>query len=144
MEKSPVEKGLLGKKEIEEFLEDIEDYKPESAVNWLKDYLPTVKVIYAFQILNAINEDNSWQIVDIVKDKLWNDLGGIFQADLEGFSNTDDFHILWQFPSIVDGDWSVAVLDGNKWINFVIDLGNPSHKQAFQEGSVPDGVEIIK
>ncbi|MCB9126589.1 MAG: hypothetical protein H6638_01545 [Ardenticatenales bacterium] len=144
MEKNPVKEGLLGEEEIEEFLEDVEEYKPESAVNWLKEYLPTVKVIYAFQILNPIHDGDGWQIVDTIKEKLWNELGGIFQADMEGFSNTDGYHILWQFSDNVDGEWCMAILDGNEWIKFTMDLGNAQHKIAFQEGRIPEDVEIMK
>ena len=69
-ERNLVAEGLLGKEEIEEFLEEIQECKPESAVEWLKEYLPKIKVIYAFRILDPIYNDNGWDIVDKVKEKL--------------------------------------------------------------------------
>ncbi|HWB13252.1 MAG TPA: hypothetical protein VG826_28760 [Pirellulales bacterium] len=39
--------------EIEEFLEEIADCQPASAATWLAEYLPTVKTIYAFQLLSG-------------------------------------------------------------------------------------------
>jgi hypothetical protein len=42
---------------------------------------------------------------------IWNQIGGILQANLEGFSNEQGQHILWQFNEDVDGEGDVAVLD---------------------------------
>lgn len=143
-ERNLVAEGLLGKEEIEEFLEEIQECKPESAVEWLKEYLPRIKVIYAFRILDPIYNDNGWDIVDKVKEKLWNELEGILQADMEGFSNKDGYHILWQFDDEVEGDWWMAVRKNDEWIKFRMDLGNKAQRKAFLEGNVPDGISVIK
>jgi hypothetical protein len=140
LERNPVKEGLLGEEEIEEFLEDLEGAKPASAARWLSEYLPSVKCIYAFQILNSIYDANGWDVVDAIKEYVWNRLGGIFQADMEGFSNKEGYHILWQFNDNVEGDWWVAILDGNDWKTFKMDLGRERHREAFLAGKMPEGV----
>lgn len=52
MERNPVEAGLPGEEEIQEFLDDINQYKPLTSVKWLKSFLPKAKVIYAIQVFN--------------------------------------------------------------------------------------------
>src|SRR4051812_33070119 len=97
VERNPVIEGELGKDELEEFKEEIEDCRPTSAVHWLTSYFDKVKVIYAFQILNAAFADDNFEIISSIKTKIWNRTGGILQADHEGFSNDEGYHILWQF-----------------------------------------------
>jgi hypothetical protein len=112
IERNPVIDGELGKEELDEFKKLILDYKPISAVNWLTNYFSKVKVIYAFQILNAGFEDSNFDIISALKTKIWNKTEGILQADNEGFTNDDGYHILWQFPDNVTGDWSCATING--------------------------------
>ena len=138
LERNPVIEGELGQEELNEFKEDIQYYKPTSAVKWLTNYFDKVKVIYAFQILNATFEDGNFEIVGNIKTKIWNMTKGILQADNEGFSNEDGCHILWQFSDTVTGDWSCAVRNGlGKWDMFVMDLGDINQRQEFQDGKVP-------
>lgn len=141
IERNLVEPGSLGEAEIQEFLEELTEAKPKSAANWLTTYLPTVKVIYALQILFTGNTDKDWQPVQIIRDKIWATLGGIIQADYEGFSNREGYHILWQFSDGVKGAWNMAVLsETGNWQTFQMDLGNRQHRSAFLEGKVPEGI----
>ena len=48
-----VEEGELGAEELQEFLEDVPRYRPQSAARWLVDYFSRVTVIYAFQVLSG-------------------------------------------------------------------------------------------
>lgn len=144
IEKNEVAEGELGKEEIDEFAEEITDCRPASAVQWLADYFGQVKVIYAFQILGTVDNDEAWEIVGALKSKIWNETHGIIQADNEGFSNEDGYHILWQFSDQVSGPWYMAVKDSaGNWVNFKMDLGNKRQRQEFFEGKVPKGAEII-
>ena len=144
IEKNPVMQGQLGADEIQEFLEEISLHRPESAVAWLQAYLPTVKVIYAFQLLNGTDVNDGWASLHRVYNAVWNVAGGILQADGEGFSNEDGFTILWQFGERAAGAWNVGILvDGNRWVNFEIDLGNQQHREAFWRGEVPPGVKLL-
>jgi len=43
----------LGKAELEEFREDIQEFQPESAIKWLEKYFEKIQVIYAFQLMNS-------------------------------------------------------------------------------------------
>lgn len=111
LERNPVVDGELGQDELDEFREIIQDYKPTSAVKWLTNYFDKVKVIYAFQMLNESFEDSNFKIISCIKEEIWNKTNGILQADYEGFSNEDGYHILWQFSDDVKGEWSCAVIN---------------------------------
>ncbi len=140
IERNPVVGGELGKEELEEFRDDIKEYKPTSAVKWLDNYFDKVKVIYAFQLLDASMDENNFPIVSSIKSTIWNKTGGIFQADNEGFSNEEGYHILWQFADDVTGNWNMAVKNffGN-WTNFTMDLGDQQQRVEFWKGNVPKG-----
>ena len=141
VERNVVENGSLGSEEIDEFQEEIENCKPASAAEWLASYLKRVRVIYAFQTLKGTEQEGGWEIFGKLKSALWNELGGIFQADGEGFSNEDGYHILWQFSEKVSGAWWMGVLLNNEWVHFEMDLGDTKQRTAFFEGKVPDGVK---
>ncbi|GAB2811027.1 hypothetical protein [Ferruginibacter profundus] len=144
LERNPVIEGELGQEELNEFKEDIQDYKPASAVKWLTNFFDKVKVIYAFQMLNAAFDDGNFEVIDNIKTKIWNKTKGILQADNEGFSNEDGHHILWQFSDTVTGDWSCAVRNWlGKWEKFVMDLGDTNQRQEFQDGKVPKKAKRI-
>lgn len=129
-----------GREEIQEFLEEIPNYRPATAVKWLQDYLPTVRTIYAFQHLDGMNRVNGRKTFDVIQTVLWSKLGGIFQADSEGFSNEQGYHILWQFNEQVKGMWNMALReDGGRWRQFQMDLGNLEHRESFKQGRVPTG-----
>ena len=118
--------------------------KLTSAVKWLTNYFDKVKVIYAFQLLNAAFEDRNFEIISNIKTKIWNKTKGILQADNEGFSNEDGYHILWQFSDTVTGDWSCAVRNWlGKWDKFIMDLGDTTQRQEFQDGKVPKKAKRI-
>jgi len=138
IERNPVIDGELGKEELEEFRESIQEFKPKSAVKWLNEYFDKVKVIYAFQLLNNAFNANNYPILAAVKEKIWNRTGGIFQADGEGFSNDDGYHILWQFSDKVTGNWHCAILnDSNEWERFRMDLGDKQQRREFLAGQAP-------
>lgn len=144
IEKNEVIDGELGQAEIEEFKDEIVDCKPTSAVKWLLNYFDKVKVIYAFQILNSVDNDESWSIVGELKTKIWNETEGIIQADNEGFSNEQGYHILWQFSDNVSGPWYMAIKDSSdNFVNFKMDLGDKKQRQEFFDGRVPKGAELV-
>jgi hypothetical protein len=49
------------------------------------------------QLLSGTDVDDGWTPLHRVHSAVWNHVGGIFQADGEGFSDEDGFTILWQF-----------------------------------------------
>ncbi|MFN7770794.1 MAG: hypothetical protein ACK5UC_26655 [Planctomycetaceae bacterium] len=142
IERNSSSDGDLVAEEIEEFLEEIEDCKPANAAVWLAEYLPNVKTIYAFQLLGGTEEEQGWEILGTVKNSILEQVGGIIQADHEGFSDHQGFQILWQFSDSVTGPWWMAVLQDGNWIRFQMDLGNRNHRKAFLAGKVPDGATL--
>ena len=139
IERNPVaDDESLGAGEIVEFLEEIATCKPESSVRWLSNYLPTVKAIYAFQLLGGTDTDDGREAFDMLQSELWSSLGGIFQADAEGFSNEDGYHILWQFSDSVSGPWQMGLLKDGEWVHFGMELGDRKQREAFQNGEIPE------
>ncbi len=130
--------------EIEEFLEEVVDCKPSTAASWLAVYLPKTKTIYAFQLLHGTDHKNGWEILGKVKDSIHAQVGGILQADGEGFSNEEGYHVLWQFADSVTGTWWMGVLKDGKWVHFQMDLGIKGHREAFFRGEVPEGVKLTR
>ncbi|MCK4257975.1 MAG: hypothetical protein KAX49_03305 [Halanaerobiales bacterium] len=145
IERLAVLADTAGEAQIFNFLNEIEDSKPQSAVKWLKKYLSEVKVIYTFEVLDSAEKNNGWDAIETIQDKIWETIGGILQADHEGFTNDQGYHILWQFDEDAEGKWMMAVLNlfGN-WISFEMDLENQKHREAFWAGKVPKGVRKIE
>ena len=138
IERSPVIDGELGEEELDEFRDELKDCKPTSAAKWLEKYFDKIKVIYAFQLLDRSMEDENFAIVASIRTKIWKKVGGILQADNEGFSNEDGYHILWQFNNDVTGEWSMAVRTRfGGWKTFKMELGNTTHREAFLRGKAP-------
>jgi hypothetical protein len=138
IERNPVIEGELGFDELNEFREEIIDYKPDSSVAWLTKYFDGIKVIYAFQLLNDCFTDDNYSIISAIRNSIWNIIGGIMQADNEGFSNENGYHILWQFSDSVTGDWHMALLNkDSQWIKFRMDLGDKEQREEFKNGLIP-------
>lgn len=144
IERNPVADGELGQDELHEFIEETSDLLPQTGAAWLKNYLPSVKAIYAFQLLSGTDAKGGWEAVHAIQGLLWKRLGGILQADGEGFSNRDGDHIVWQFNDNAKGAWNMAVLQpSGRWTKFEMDLGNPHHRGAFLKGELPKGVKLL-
>lgn len=142
VERNPVVEGELGAEELQEFIEEVLDCKPESGAKWLQSYLPKVKVIFAMRLLGGTDIKDGWSVVSGVQQAIWSQVGGILQADNEGFSNEEGSHILWQFSDDVRGPWKMAVRWRlGMWKSFVMELSNSEHRNAFLAGKVPKDVK---
>lgn len=138
VERNPVKKGDFGLEELDEFRETILEFQPASAAKWLKSFFDKVKVIYAFQLTEVALEADNYPVVTTIQSAIWQKTGGILQADDEGFSNEEGYHILWQFAEEVEGPWNCAVLnDKGVWENFTMELGDKTQQAEFQAGKVP-------
>lgn len=144
IERNSTSSTELVSEEIEEFLEEIADCRPPSAADWLREYLRTVKTIFAFQLLSGTDVKNGWDILGEVEGSILTQVDGIIQADREGFSDEDGYHILWQFSDSVKGPWWMGILQDGEWIHFQMDLGNKKHRAAFFRGEVPEGVRMAE
>ena len=126
-------------------MEEIAECKPVSAAKWLADYLPKVKTIYAFQWLSGTDVKDGRAIIGSLMIGLHKTVGGVIQADGEGFSDDEQGDsILWQFSDGVNGPWRMAILQDGRWVRFEMQLGNRKHREAFLRGEIPAGVKILK
>ncbi len=137
LERNPVSDGSVGQDEIADFREDLHDSKPKSGAQWLEGYLDDVKTIYAFQHLQGSETVDGGNALHALRSALWERGDAIIQADGEGFTNEEGFHIVWQFADDVSGPWKMGVLQDGVWQHFTMDLGDPDHRAAFLKGVIP-------
>ena len=140
IERDPVQPGGLGQQELDELVEDMKDSRPARAVEWLRHYFSHVKVVYQMQPLSGTRVNDGLSAVLRAQAYFWKKFGGILQADNEGFSNREGYHVLWQFLGPQQGELEAAVMsDDGQWSGFVMDSGDPEQVAAFQRGEVPAG-----
>ncbi len=144
IERNLVFNGSTGQDEVADFIEDLQDCKPETGVQWLTDYLEEVKTIYAFQHLQGSETEDGGNALHALRSLLWERGDSIIQADGEGFTNEDGFHIVWQFSDAVSGPWNMGVYKDDLWHHFKMDLGDPDHRDAFLNGEVPDDLSAVQ
>lgn len=144
LERNPVSEGSLGRDEIAEFIEETADCKPESGVAWLHEFLAETKTIYAFQHLVGSETEEGLAALHALRTFLWQRGDSIIQADMEGFTNEDGYHIVWQFSDAVSGAWNMAVLQDDTWHHFQMDLGDPDQREAFFRGEVPPDASQVQ
>ena len=140
----PSTDGSIGQDEIAEFIEETQDCKPESGVQWLHEYLAEVKTVYTFQHLEGADTEEGGNVLHALRSKLWERGEAILQADNEGFTNEEGFHIVWQFSDSVSGPWNMGVLQDGVWLHFTMDLGDPDHREAFLSGEMPSDLSTIR
>jgi hypothetical protein len=143
IERNPVSDGSTGQDEIADFIEDTQDCKPESGVAWLEEYLTSVRTIYAFQHLQGSETEEGSDALHALRSALWERGDAIIQADGEGFTNEDGYHIVWQFSDSVSGPWNMGVFQDGTWHHFKMDLGDSDHRAAFLNGEVPDDLSAV-
>ena len=143
IERNPVMDGSAGQDEIADFIEDVQDGRPKSGVQWLENYLASVKTVYAIRHLQGSETDEGSNALHAVRSALWERGDAIIQADGEGFTNEDGYHIVWQFSDSISGRWKMGVLQDGVWRHFSMDLGDPDHRAAFLKGTVPDDLTAV-
>jgi hypothetical protein len=144
LERNPVTDGSVGQDDVAEFVEEIQDCKPETGVQWLTEYLTSVRTVYAFQHLQGAETEEGGNALQALRSALWERGDAIIQADSEGFTNEEGYHIVWQFSDSVSGPWNMGVLQDGTWHHFKMDLGDPDHREAFLNGEVPDDLSLIR
>ena len=144
LERFPVSDGSIGQDEIAEFIEDTQDCKPESGVEWLHAFLDEVRTVYSFQHLVGSETEEGLAALHALRTFLWQRGESIIQADMEGFTNEEGYHIVWQFSDSVSGAWNMAVLQDGTWHQFQMDLGDPDQREAFFRGEVPPDAASVQ
>lgn len=126
------------------FLFPTEKAQPSRAAEWLRHYLSHVKAIYTLEPLRGVEAEDGWLALQMTQAYLWRKLGGILQADGEGFTNPEGQHVLWQFDSPQSGELEAAVMDdAGRWLAFTMDMGDSGQVEAFLRGEVPDRAKRI-
>jgi len=143
LERYAVFDGSNGQDEIADFILDLEECKPDTGVQWLIEFLGEVKSIYAFQHLQGTETVDGGNALHALRSHLWERGDAILQADNEGFTNEDGFHIVWQFSDSISGPWNMGVYKDDIWYHFKMDLGDPDHRAAFLAGEVPDDLSAV-
>jgi hypothetical protein len=144
LERNAVFDGSIGQDEIADFVEDLRDCKPESGVEWLTEYLEEVKTVYTFRHLQGAETEEGSNALHALRSALWERGDAIIQADAEGFTNEEGYHIVWQFSDSVSGPWNMGVMQDGTWHHFKMDLGDPGHREAFLNGEVPEDLTVIR
>jgi hypothetical protein len=140
IERDPVSSGELGEIELRELAAEMEHARPARANEWLRHYFSHVKVVYSLQPMSGAGVNEGWTAVTRVQAYFWKKFGGILQADNEGFTNREGYHVLWQFYGPQNGQLEVAVMDDKgKWVRFVMDMADPEQVASFQRGEIPAG-----
>jgi hypothetical protein len=142
VERNPVFDGSVGQDAIADFVEDLQDCRPESGVAWLVTYLDEVKTVYAFQHLQGAETEDGSNALHGLRSHLWERGEAILQADGEGFTNEEGYNIVWQFSDSVSGPWNMGIYKDDLWHHFKMDLGDPDHREAFLNGDVPDDIAV--
>jgi hypothetical protein len=130
----------LFSEEIDEFLVMLEGRSPAAGVEWARGYLRESMTIYAAQYFDAAfdvgpDEPDPADILLAIRDAVG---GGIVQADGEGISNEQGYSVVLQFSEDATGSWSVALLnEDGTWRTGRIELGDPTHRAAFEDGRLP-------
>lgn len=143
IERNPVAIGSVGQDEIAEFIEETQDCEPATGVEWLHEFLSSVRTVYTFQHLQGADTVEGGEALHALRAALWERGDAIIQADNEGFTNEEGYNIVWQFSDSVSGPWEMAVLQDNVWHHFTMDLGDPEHRAAFLQGEVPPDLSAI-
>jgi hypothetical protein len=127
---------------LEKFTETMDKLMPISARLWVSEQIRATKVVYSFLIINkgffsGELEANRWKILNSVCFGMLQALGGILHQEDAGFLNADGVYVTLE-PEIGDnGEIEVAILQGEMWKNFAVDLSNFEHKKAFLNGEIP-------
>lgn len=137
IERCAVRPGSLGTKAIQEFREELDELRPEAAAEWVGEYLDKVQVIHAVQLLHGIEHEEAWPLLDVVQGAISDAVGGIIQADAEGFMNELGEFITCDFPDGLEGLVRAAVMDAaGDWQSFDLDLADAHQREAFRDGSL--------
>jgi hypothetical protein len=144
IERNAVMDGSLGQDEVAEFIDETQECKPETGVAWLHEFLADVKTVYEFQHLQGADTEEGGNALHALRAHLWERGDAIMQADNEGFTNEEGFHIVWQFSDSVSGPWNMGIFQDGTWHHFKMDLGDPDHREAFLNGEMPSDLSAIR
>ena len=118
----------------------IQNRYPVNARQWLKNYFTAVKAVYTFNLFPDSMNKNSWLILGGIQNFLKDSLGGIIQADNEGYYNEAGLYILWQMYEGATGNVTAASLDDKgEWVpySYSLKLDDKKSVDLFKQGIAP-------
>jgi hypothetical protein len=140
LEYAPVNPAGSGAATLRDLDQTIQNRYPVNARQWLKNYFALVKVVYTFNLFPDSMNKNSWLILGGIQNFLKDSLGGIIQADNEGFYNEAGLYILWQMYEGATGNVTAASLDDKgKWVpySYSLKLDDKKSVDLFKQGIAP-------
>jgi hypothetical protein len=138
LDRLPVSSDSRGDIEMEKLRDSIQSSYPVNSRQWLRNYFSRVKTIYTFQLFTDNITKKEWPTLGRVQNLLKDILGGIIQADNEGYYNEKGAYILWQMYAGAGGTIPAATLDNNgEWIPYMLRLDNPEAVERFKQGIPP-------
>jgi hypothetical protein len=118
--------------------ETLQGSYPLNAREWIRNYMAGIRVIYTFRLEGEQITSQGWPILGRVQNLLKDTLGGIIQADQEGFYNEEGNYILWQMYDGAAGTIPAAVLnDEREWTAYQLRLNDSAAVELFKQGSLP-------
>jgi len=138
LDKDIVNPDSVGESILMELRTLIADKYPVKARQYLDNYFYTVRVIYTFNIFPDRMDKDAWLLLGGVQNFLKDSIGGIIQADKEGFYNEMGDYILYQMYENAFGGVPVAVLnEKGQWISYSLRLGDEKGVDLFKRGIAP-------
>jgi hypothetical protein len=138
LERSPLASNGLAESEMTGIKNSLQGAFPVSAREWVKNYLSGTRVIYTFRLQAENITSKGWPLLGRIQNLLKDKLGGLIQADSEGFYNEAGDYILWQMYEGATGAVPAAVLDQNgQWVSFQLGLNDARAIERFKQGAAP-------
>lgn len=138
LERIPISLGNRGETELNKLTDSVQSSCPVNAREWLRKYFSRVKTIYSFQLFTDNITKKEWPALGRIQNLLKDTLGGIIQADNEGYYNEKGDYILWQMYPGAGGTIPAAALDDNgDWISYMLRLDDPKTVELFKQGIPP-------
>lgn len=138
LDKYPLSSGSQAESEMKIVKESLQDCYPLSAREWLKNYLTRARVIYTFRLQAENITSPGWPLLGKIQNLLKDTLGGIIQADNEGFYNEEGDYILWQMYEGATGTIPAAALnEKGEWIPYQLRLNDARAVEGFKQGLLP-------
>jgi hypothetical protein len=139
LERYPLSSEGQAQNEMALVKESLPGSYPLNAREWLKNYLFSTRVIYNFRLQAENITSRDWPLLGRIQNLLKDTLGGIIQADNEGFYNEEGNYILWQMYEGATGTIPAATLDEKgEWIPYQLRLGDARAIDRFKQGLLPE------
>ena len=142
-EHDEVSPGSMAHEELAELADELAEARPTGAAKWVKAYFHMVRSVTTIEIAAAVTNEADLEAVQALQGRIWSLAGGILQSEGEGFTNEDGHHVVWQFDDDATGAWKMAVLDGDEWVAFEMDLGDIKARETFLSGKMPKGAKEL-